>query len=239
MKNFLANVLGACVLVSAGCARGPEGATGPMGPSGPGNASPIYAYNQDFDGAGYSPASEFNIAVLNAGSLTLGLDGTLFVSAPESLEISTSAGVGVESGVFSKAGLISYVTGDDYYVDGYINYDQGSAAPFELQFYEAGSMRADLGLNPVTGHFYAYNNGTEIPFGYVTSNGLFTHINFVWHAKTGLSDYTINSTLLAQSLNCTQPTPSGAAATGLGLVFTASSDVNDIVLVDNLAVYHF
>jgi hypothetical protein len=209
-----------------------------MGPQGLGAATPVYVYNQDFDGAGYNPGTEYVVGALFPSYFGLGLNGTYFVSAPESLQISTTGGVGAQSGVFSKSGQITYINGDDFYVDTYIDYDQFTSAPIEIQFIEAGVVRSDLGLNPSTGHFYAYNSGSQIVFSSFSA-GFFSHVNLTWHAKTGLSDYTINGTLCGQNLACTQTTPSSAPSTCVGIVFPGSSDANDVVLVDNLTVYHY
>jgi len=98
-------LLAVCAL-GTGC-KGPTGATGPMGPSGAGG-SPVYFLNQDFDGPGYNPSSQFMTYGANGGTVTMGLTSSDFVSAPYSLSV-TATGIG--SGFYTSQGAFPYLSG--------------------------------------------------------------------------------------------------------------------------------
>jgi len=232
--------LGALIGLSVlfGC-KGPIGATGPMGPAGPGTGSPVYFLNQDFDGTGYNPTSQFSVYAANGGDIVMGLTGSDFVSAPTSLSVTSSTGgVGIGSGLYTLPGVFPYLSGYDYYFDTYVNFENSSGAKTELMLILNGNTVADFGyLAPST--VYTYENGASVTLSSGLGSGYFHHVVLYWSHATGLSNITVDGSLLVQNVAGNRAEPTGAPTTGVGLYFPNSTNSGNYVLLDNLTVYHY
>jgi hypothetical protein len=221
-----------------GC-RGPAGATGPMGPSGPGTGSPVYFLNQDFDGTGYNPSSQFSVYAANGGNIIMGLTGSNFVSAPTSLSVTSSTGgVGIASGLYTSPGAFPYLGGYDYYLDTYVNFETSSGAKTEVMLILNGNAVADFGyLAPTT--VYTYENGASVTLSSGLGAGYFHHVILYWSHATGLSSLTLDGNLIVQNVSGIRAEPTGAPTTGAGLYFPNSTSSGNYVLLDNFSVYHY
>jgi len=241
MRNnigILSTILCVACTLGTGC-KGPTGATGPMGPSGVGAGTPVYFLNQDFDGTGYSPSSQFMIYAAGGGPIAMGLTNSDFVSAPNSLSITSStSGVGIGSGFYSSQGAFPYLSGYDYYLDTDLNFEVSSGAKIELVLIVNSNRVADFGyMAPSTE--YTYNNGTAINLSTGLGVGYFHHVVLYWSHSTGLSTITVDGNLLAQNISGLGAAPTGAPTTCGGLYFVNSTNTGNYVLVDNFTVYHY
>lgn len=221
----------------AGC-KGPVGATGPLGPAGSGTASPVYLFSQNFDGSGYNPTTQFTV-YQNAGAEVMGLTGSDFNTAPDSLSVTASTGgVGAGSGVYTFTNVVPYVSGEDYYFDAYVNLNTTAPAKTELVLNVNGSTVADLGfLAPST--VYTYNNGSQVNLSTSISSSYFHHAVLYWNHATGLSSLTLDGNQIAANIVGTRTRPTGAPSTSVGLYFPVSTNPGDYVLLDTLNVYHY
>jgi len=223
-----------------GCtgATGPAGPMGPAGTNGSNAPTPVYLYSQNFDGVGYSPASQFISTATGGPAITLAVSGSYFVSAPDCLKVSTTSGPGLNAGLFTASGVVPYVSGDCY-VDAYMDLTSlGSLTETELCFIVGGVVKSDMGYSSTNG-VYSYNNGTIVPLLTTLAMGYFHHFLLTYHAASGLTDLTLDGLILGQGLNAFRPAVSGSPSTSVALVFPLSTNPGDVVFLDNLTVYHY
>lgn len=233
VKFFSASLL-ILTAALAGC-RGPAG---PMGPEGTGSYTTVFS--QNFDGAGYNPSSQFVTLMPNSGSANLGLDSGIFVSAGDSLKISTTGGFGPGGSVLTAGGEVPSPA-----VDTFIGADielSGLATPTvetEMVFIRGGSIVADAGYNTSNENIYSYNGGNADVLFSAPSLGNFHSFLLVFHVTSGKSDFYFDGLLLGQNLSVLRSAPVGAPSTCIGFSFPNGLGAGDAFHVDNLIVYHF
>lgn len=236
---FVGAILGTVFFIQ-GC-KGPIGATGPLGPTGLSTASPVFLFNQNFDNPGYDPSSQFTLVEEEGGSESMGLSGSDFVSAPESLSVSSSTGAGPGSGIYTSPGAVPYLSGYDYYLDTYVDFEgiAGTGVKSELVLVLNGSIVASVGYLSSASEIYTYNNYSVINLA-TYSGSVFQHFVLYWNHSNGLSAVAVNGSILSQNLMGTRPEPSGSPLTCAGVYFPASTSAGySYVLIDNLSIYHY
>lgn len=242
MKNHSFFLLFAVLSAAVTGCRGPAGTAGPMGPTG-GSGAPIYLFNQNFDGVGYNPASQFTTYLASGGgAISMGLTDSDFVSAPNSLSVSSAIGaVGAGSALYTLSGSFSYTSNSDYYADAYINLSgiSGSNVKVELVLLLGGDLVSDFGYFSTTDSIYTYNNGAMVTLATGFNTGYFHHVVLYWNHATGLSNITVDGTMLCQNISGRNALPTGAPNTGVGEYFPNSTNANNYVLLDNLTIYHY
>jgi len=208
-----------------------------MGPSGSG-PTPVTVFSQNFDAAGYVPTSQFTTYPAS-NAPTLSLDGSHFLSAPESLMVS-----GGTSGTTDFCGVyvpFSY-SGGDYYFSATLYYAKftdlgGALAEFIFAYQE--KILADVGYDPSSGSLYTCNSPTRVSIANGININNFHTLLLAYHGSTGLSDVTVDGLLLAQNVNALETAAPGIGGAYAGIYFPLGVAAGNYVDIDNFEIYHY
>jgi hypothetical protein len=235
LKTILfAGVFSAVAACSNNGCTGPKGDLGPTGPQGSQGApaaTATYYYNSGFDTQ--ANLSEWTVYQSGGtGSISTFLDSSAFNSPGESMGVSATGSVFVDSLIYQ---VLSFDTSKDIWVE----FDwllQGLSGENEIVLRMNNVDKASIGYNGT--NIFLTNSGTRYYPAPAISTSLWHHVKMKLTPSTGLSSYWIDGLSIGTNYSTAiVPTssPNSGDLLGIKLNFTPG----DKIRIDNVQCYRY